>query len=82
MSKFYVTKYALTAGIKEIEGEVKTEGSNQLVYDSHWNSYRVGSDCFLSLKEAIDKAESMRKNKIESLQKQIDKLKSIKFIKE
>lgn len=82
MSKFYATKYALTTGIKEIEGEVKTEGSCQLVYDNHWNSYRVGSDCFPSLKEAIDKAESMRKNKIESLQKQIDKLKNIKFIKE
>lgn len=76
MAKIYLSKHALTRGIEEIDVEVQP--NDQYVFYK-FNHYKIGYDCFLSLKEALDKAESMRISKIESLYKQIDKLKKMNF---
>lgn len=78
--KVWITKYALTDGIIEVEGEqdrltygfVATEGA----FRNEWFNRR---DCFTSRTSAIKKAEEMRQKKIESLKKKIDKLERIRF---
>lgn len=82
MAKVFVTKYALTSGIKEIEGEVmKSNWENwpNCVKDGVYNLRYIGKDAFLDKSEAIKKAEEMRKKKIISLRKQIEKLEKLTF---
>ena len=75
----YVTKYALTQGIKEfvvketyVEGMVQVVGGVLSQY-FHKGEYR------LTMAEAIQKAEYMRLKKIGSLEKQLKKLKDMNF---
>ena len=78
--KVWITKYALTNGIKEIEcedcknGAVKETGNPLPTFyhgeDREW--YRTKES-------AIQKAEEMRQKEIDSLKKQIDKLERIRF---
>lgn len=84
--KVYITKYALTAGITENEAEVKPSCYNDSIYyasvvDNYggFTSYRVGTDAFYTLEEAVNNAEKKRLKKIESLKKQIVKLEKLKF---
>ncbi|MGG7470791.1 hypothetical protein ACVVIH_20565 [Chryseobacterium arthrosphaerae] len=79
--KVYITKYALTKGIIESEGEIL--GGPTKMLRTTINSYRVnfyGTEWHQNKNEAIYKAEEMRKKKIASLEKQIEKLKKLKFI--
>lgn len=75
MAKAYITKYALTDGIIEKEGEI--------VKDTYFNVRKYGffskGDYFFTKEEAIEKAEQMRLKKIESLKKQILKLEKLTF---
>lgn len=85
MEKIFITKYALTYGIKEIEAKITPfdrEGGKTAEYAREpggYNSYVIGNEAFRSLGEAKMKAEEMRKRKIESLKKQIAKMEKIKF---
>lgn len=82
--KAFITKYALTEGIQEKEGEViGTDG--RYFSNSNLAGYAVGR-FFLGPKDwttdrdvAVERAESMRKAKIASLKKQIAKLEALKF---
>ena len=76
--KIYVTKYALTAGIKEHEAEI--DGSMATVRNPgfvaqhfHGNDWHYGPRC------ASERAEEMRIAKIASLRKHIAKLEAVKF---
>lgn len=78
--KVWVTKYALTDGIIEADGEP---------YGLEWfsASWDNGDKCndfeqgewFDTKERAIQKAEEMRQKKIASLKKQIEKLEGMMF---
>lgn len=76
--KAWITKYALTKGILEKEVEDCRDG---MVRESerHFPTYYHGTDWHTDKKSAIAKAEEMRKNKISSLKKQIEKLERMEF---
>ena len=76
--KVYITKYALTSGIEEIEVELC---SDSMVRDMAHSRYfhGDGKDWHRSLESAKTKAEEMRNKKIASLKKQIDKLERLEF---
>ena len=82
MAKVFITKYALTSGIKEMELEiVKSNFSNSQDYvrEGSWTFFYIGKDVFLDKSEAVKTAEKMRKKKIASLRKQIEKLEKLSF---
>lgn len=78
--KVWITKYALTDGIVEAEGEP---------YGLEWVSASWDNGCrcndfeqgewFDTKERAIKKAEEMRKKKIDNLKKQIEKLEGMRF---
>lgn len=79
MKTYWITKYALTDGIFEIESELYNDG---MVMDSRKNPLRVyyhTGDFHDTHELAIAKAEKMRAAKIKNLRKQIEKLEALKF---
>lgn len=78
--KVWITKYALTSGIVEIEGEITESGS---LYDMRSSLpmyyHGEGKEWHRTKESAIKKAEEMRQKKIESLKKQIKKLEEMKI---
>ena len=82
--KVWITKYALTQGIIEADTEkISNDGychaywadKSGHKYDSFLNQRYYEKD----KESAIAKAEEMRKKKIASLKKQIEKLERMKF---
>ena len=79
--KVWITKYALTKGIIEADGELTSSDSvsilsRDLSLPTHW-FYK--GDWFSDKESAIQKAEEMRQKKIASLKKQIEKLERVRF---
>lgn len=74
--KAYITKYALTKGIIELDDPDFYE--NYIVI-SNIEPLINPVDWFRTKQEAINCAEEMRVNKIASLRKKIAKLESMKF---
>ena len=79
----YVTKYALTEGIKAVEVEDCFDIIYSMVHEVSPNgnsriAYHKG-EWWMSLDDAISRAEDMRTRKIKSLKKQIEKLEAIDF---
>lgn len=80
--KIWITKYALSEGIIEKEGEecpgfprmiqirIPGKASSEFFHKPDWHT---------SKEEAISRAEEMRQKKIASLQKQIKKLERMTF---
>lgn len=78
--KVWITKYALSQGIVEAEGEQDKLTYRFVVTDGVFrNEWFNSKDCFTSRTSAIKKAEEMRQKKITSLKKQIEKLEGMKF---
>jgi hypothetical protein len=79
--KVFITKYALTKGIIEAEGEV--DGTMVVMIDPKrgYRWYAHGNDWHRSLPAAESRTVEMRNNKIKSLKKQIDKLNDMKTFK-
>lgn len=75
----WVTKCALTAGIKVVVGQVNHGiSSRMLSYGSAY--YAHGKDWHRTPEDALARAEEMRKAKITSLRRSIDKLEAMTFI--
>ena len=79
--KVWITKYALTRGIIEADGELTSSDSvsilnRDLSLPTHW-FYK--GDWYLDKESAIQKSEEMRQKKIDSLKKQIEKLEEMRF---
>jgi len=73
----YVTKYALTKGIKSGEAVISPNGVASLVEDKY-NLFHE-KDYSFTMEEAKKKANEMKKRKIESLTKNLKKLESMEF---
>lgn len=83
MTTWYITKYALSGGIKAIEGKAEPstfDPTVQLVRGvGGWGYHHAGRDVFDTLDAAIADAEARRVKKIASLKKQITKLEKADF---
>jgi hypothetical protein len=86
-SKVFITKYALTDGIFEVEAEIEKAPSHckknlcawcKLKPDEFMKMY-IQPDFHYDLKSAIADAESRRENEIKNLKKEIEYLESLKF---
>lgn len=78
--KVWITKYALTQGIFEAEAEVIEDGTVRVRQEFIVSYYhKEGRDWHKTKESAVAKAEEMRKKKIASLKKQIEKLEKKKF---
>lgn len=77
--RVYLTKYALSKGIQECEGDIDLDrfvpdGFAKVTYSWHYKP-----DWHISKESAIVRAEQMRLLKIKSLKKQLNKLETLKF---
>lgn len=80
MPKMYLTKCALSGGIKEIEAvPTYTDGWVRDQDNYLGGSHRVGVDVFASLDEAKADVEKRRIKRLASLKKQIAKLEKLEF---
>lgn len=77
MAKVFITKYALTTGIKEIEADIIRSRFEDREYLCSY--FRIGENAFTDKSEALKKAEEMKIRKIASLRKQIEKLEKLSF---
>ena len=83
--KVWITKYALTKGIIEAEAEVCIDADktgNMIECRSAGREYCIhgeGRNWHKSKEGAVKKAEAMRKKKIETLKKEIEKLENLTF---
>lgn len=78
--KIWVTKYALTRGIGEVEVERVRNGSVSVHGQGYDGWYDTDGLEWCSTKEAaVARAEVMRVKKIEALERQIERLKALKF---
>ncbi len=79
--KVWITKYALTQGIKENEANVCSDVSDEMIVVKGIGLYGYFHKPYwhTDKQEAIKHAESMRLKKIDSLKKQIAKLEKLKF---
>lgn len=79
---FYLVRYALSEGaIAEVRG-FESHSSKDWVSvnnNNNWTSFKLGSDIFRDRNDAVAQIEIMRKKKIVSLQKQIQKLEWMEF---
>ena len=73
----YVTKYALTSGIQELDLEPSDGG---YAYDTgRYRTQYCRGEWHLAKSDAMAAAEAMRMRKIASLQRQVAKLEAMKF---
>ena len=78
--KAWITKYALTTGIFEITAEITEHGSAYDMHSSFPTFYHgEGKEWHRTKESAIAKAEEMRRKKIASLKKQIERLEKLYF---
>ena len=76
----WITKYAMTRGIKEIECEDCENGAVKEIENPLPTFYHgEGKEWHRTKESAIQKAEEMRQKKIASLKKQIEKLEGMRF---
>lgn len=76
----YITKYALTSGILEVQAEW-TEGSDMVTYKTVGSSFRQcahKNDWWRDVDSAKARVEVMRTKKIASLNKSVMKMMSLK----
>ena len=81
MAKVFITKYALTKGIKEIEADIIRSRfeDGEYVRDVLCSYLCIGEKAFTYKSEALKKAEEIKIRKIASLRKQIEKLEKLSF---
>lgn len=76
--KVWITKYALTQGIMESEGEPVADSTSRMLV-CLGNRYFHNMEWHASKESAIDQAEEMRKRKLVSHLKSIKKLEKLRF---
>lgn len=84
MTTYYVTKYALTAGILKVVGKLSLDGSFisfKRNSDQWINEYAHGADFHTTLESANIRAEEVRQKRIISAEKNLDKLRKMGVFK-
>ena len=77
---FYLVRYALSEGaIAEVRSVESHSSKGWVSVNGHWTSFKLGRDIFRDRNDALTQVEAMRKKKIASLQKQIQKLEGMEF---
>ena len=79
--KVFITKFALTKGIIEANGEISENFPDMLGVTGQYSHFNK-SEWFIDRADAVANAEQRRLKKIASLEKQITKLKKLKFAEE
>lgn len=77
--KVWITKYALTKGIEQIDVEISDDGYAYSI--GRWRTQYPPGDWHRTEAAAIKRADEMRLVRIASLEKQITKLKALCFDK-
>lgn len=84
--KVFVTKYALSDGIWESEARLVKDGMVELKKGKDgipmrggWYLHGEGREYCLDRQSAVSRAEQLRKAKVKSIEKQLAKVKAIKF---
>lgn len=77
--KVWITKYALTRGILERDGDICEGNTNLFRVTNKYPEYYHGGDWHKTEEAARAKAEKMRLLKIKSLKKSLDNLEKMKF---
>lgn len=78
--RLWLSKYALTDGIKEVVSREDEHDSEYIHLEEHfWNLFKIGRDVHTTRQEAVLAAEAMRRKKLDSLRKQIKKLEAMVF---
>jgi hypothetical protein len=79
--KAFIWKYALTKGIVEAEGElVAPSGKSPYYFCTKYFGMTVATRQYsLTREEAVQEAEEMRERKLKNIEKQVKKLKELKF---
>ena len=77
--KAFITKYALTSGIKEMEVEELSPGNIKRLGNNYDYFHGEGKEWHRTMESAVKRAEEMRVKKIASLKNQIVKLEKLKF---
>lgn len=81
--KVWITKYALTQGINEVEAEIcatdmiMVKARKPRCFNEYY--YGEGKEWHRNRESALKRAEEMRTKKLSSLERQIEKLKKLKF---
>jgi len=79
----WVTKYALSTGIFEVDAEICHDISSKMISlqrsKDHYTENFHGADWYMTEAAAIRRANEMKDAKIKSLEKQIEKLRKKKF---
>lgn len=81
--KAFITKYALTSGIKEVDDAEISENCISMIsvksLGCFANFHGEGLDWHLTKEAAIFRANEMRNSKIKSLKKAISKIEQLNF---
>ncbi len=77
--KVWISKYALSGGIKEYEAEIRNGSAYPGAPFMSFTGFVLGKDAHLTRDEAVVVAEDMRRRKIASLTKQLSKLEILQF---
>ena len=76
--KAYITKYALTDGIRVVDGTIVA--TDMFTFEDKGHTiYAYGDEYQLTWEEALERAEEMRTKRMESLRKQIERLEALTF---
>lgn len=80
--KVWITKYALTQGVYEVEGEASFRDGMFCVPRSEksFAAYYHKPDWHETKEEAIAQAEKMREAKVKSLERQLAKIQAMQFV--
>ena len=79
--KYWVTKYALTQGIFQVEAELvkSSDVTIRVSKPSGITTYYHKNEWYLTKQEAVSRAKEMQKKMLISLQERIKKIEALKF---
>jgi hypothetical protein len=79
METYWISKFALSAGVIRVQGTARPDFRNLIKPDGFQILFNLGNEIHSTEAEAIAKAEDMRTKKLQSLYINIQELKSKKF---
>jgi hypothetical protein len=76
--RVYVTKYALTEGVRVVDAEITTTSATMICYriGDNYDDYAHAGDWFTNAEEAAQQVQKLREKQVASLQKRLDKMKA------